>query len=536
MTMSSERKGLRILRGGAQRSDVSDTVDEAEIVDDDADVHETATHALSPREEIEQIKRENLTGRQLRIARRLAQRHNLSPTSDLDAVRLLRHQGIDPFGQKEAMGVLTPSNPAPGEPEPQGGMPAKGNQQVALPATIRKKAVGEHTPPPVIDDDTREREVRKIQRELVKRRRRRLGILMVKLAAFVMLPSLIAGYYFYSVATPMYATYSEFVIQKSESPSALAGGGGLLAGSPFETATDSITVQGYLTSRDAMLRLNEGPGFASFFMDENVDVLQRVDAEATNEEIYKVYKKKVIIGFDPSEGVIKMEVIAPSPEASHDISEALIGYAEERVDLLTERLRGDQLAGARAAYEEAEAKREAALDRVAFLQRQQETVDAAAENARILGQISELDTQVLQKQLELAQLEDNVRPNRTKLRVLKREIELLENKIAELRKLIASGNNAESSLVDNTAELRKAEADLALREQLLAQSLQNLETARIDANRQTRYLSMGVSPVTPDKATYPRAFENTLLSIVIFAGIYLMISLTASILREQVTT
>lgn len=535
--MSSNRKGFRILRGGNDGKTAPAEDLAMQATDDEPGaggmVEGAVEHrpTLTPRQEIEQIKKENLTGRQLRIARRMAQRHNLSPTSDLDAVRLLRRQGIDPFGQKDQMGVLTPANPAPGEPQ-------GGAQPVSLPATVRKQQVGkaDKVAPPVIDDDTREREVRKIQRELVKRRRRRLGILMVKLAAFVGLPSLIAGYYFYVVATPMYATYTEFVIQKAESPSALGGTGGLLSGSPFETATDSITVQGYLTSRDAMIRLNENPGFKQYFSAGTVDVLQRLEPDATNEDVYKVYKKRVIIGFDPTEGVVKMEVIAPSPDASKQISEALIGYAEEQVDQLTARLREDQLAGARTAYEEAEAKMEAALEEVAVLQRRQKTLDQAAENTRILAQITELEGQELSKELELAQLEDNVRPNRTKLRVLKREIEILQSKIADLRKLISDGNGTEGSLIDNTADVRKAETNLALRQQLLAQALQNLETARLDANRQTRYLSMGVSPVTPDKATYPKAFENTLLSIVIFAGIYLMVSLTASILREQITS
>ena len=50
-----------------------------------------------------------------------------------------------------------------------------------------------------------------------------------------------------------------------------------------------------------------------------------------------------------------------------------------------------------------------------------------------------------------------------------------------------------------------------------------------------RYLSLGVSPVAPDEPTYPRAFANTALALLIFAGIYLMISMTTAILREQVT-
>ena len=80
-----------------------------------------------------------------------------------------------------------------------------------------------------------------------------------------------------------------------------------------------------------------------------------------------------------------------------------------------------------------------------------------------------------------------------------------------------------------------AETDLQTRTMMMQQALQQLETARIEANRQVRYLSVGVSPVAPDEPTYPKAFTNTLLAGLIFLGIYLLISLTVSILREQVS-
>jgi capsular polysaccharide transport system permease protein len=44
-----------------------------------------------------------------------------------------------------------------------------------------------------------------------------------------------------------------------------------------------------------------------------------------------------------------------------------------------------------------------------------------------------------------------------------------------------------------------------------------------------------VEPVPSQEPSYPRSFENTLLAFLIFAGIYLMLSLTASILREQIS-
>ena len=62
------------------------------------------------------------------------------------------------------------------------------------------------------------------------------------------------------------------------------------------------------------------------------------------------------------------------------------------------------------------------------------------------------------------------------------------------------------------------------------------EEARIEANKQVRYLALSIAPVAPDEATYPKALQNTIVAFLIFAGIYLMLSLTASILREQVSS
>ena len=97
-------------------------------------------------------------------------------------------------------------------------------------------------------------------------------------------------------------------------------------------------------------------------------------------------------------------------------------------------------------------------------------------------------------------------------------------------------NDTQGSLASKTAQLRMAEVDLETRTMMMQESLQQLEAARIEANRQVRFLSVGVTPVPPDEPTYPRVFENTLIAFLIFGAIYLLISVTASILREQVSS
>ena len=359
-------------------------------------------------------------------------------------------------------------------------------------------------------------------------------MLAARLAGFVGLPTLLAAIYFFAIATPMYATKSEFVIQQADS-GAQKGASGLLSGTGLATSQDSITVQGYLNSREAMLRLDADMGFRAHFSDPSMDFIQRLDPGASNEDAYRSYRRNVKIGYDPTEGLVRMEVIAASPEVSAAFSRALIGYAEEQVDALTQRLRADQMEGAMGVFEEAEAKMMAAQRRVLALQEQLGVFDPVSENSALMSQITNFEVQLAEKRLSLQQLLDNARPNQARVAGTEGDIARLETMIADLRGQLTQGRGAEGSLASVSGQMRMAEVDLETRTLMMQEALQQLETARVEANRQVRYLSLGVNPVPPDEPTYPRAFENTLLALLIFSGVYLMISLTASILREQVT-
>ncbi len=477
---------------------------------------------------LDAIRREGLTGRQLRLARRMAQKHDLPATSDFDAVRVLRQSGIDPFQRANMLDIVTGDGPSDASaqtsrelapiPQTPGTMPAK---PISAPSPQQRAEVNQAT------------EILKIQRDILKRRRRKATLLFVRLCFFVALPTLFAAWYYYKIATPLYATRSEFVIQQSEA--ATGGLGGLFSGTQFATSQDSIAVQGYLQSRDAMLRLDKDLGFRAHFTDPAVDPLQRLDVDATDEAAYKIYKRNVRISYDPTEGLVRLEVAATDPQTAVAFAKALIGYAEEQVDQLTQRMREKNMEGARDSYDDAEAKMVEAQRQVVTLQEKYKVLSSEVEVSLITGQISGLETQLTQDRLSLAQMESNETPNLARMEPLKRRIGTLEAEIADLRSRLTEDSSSGLSLAKVQSELLIAQADLQTRQLLLAQALQQLETARIEANRQVRYLSLSVNPTAPDEASYPRAFENTMVALLIFSGIYLMISMTAAILREQMT-
>ena len=482
---------------------------------------------------IDAIRREGLTGRQLRMARRVAQKHNLPATSDFDAVRLLREQGIDPFARSNMLELVVPQGGASHDGEP--------DALQQLPQTVRG---GGNLPagreylrpsPEMSPAHQRELEIGQIQRDIAKRRRRRLMLLISRLAFFVFLPTVLAGYYFYAVATPMFSTKSEFLILQADNVGG-SGLGGLLSGTQFATSQDSIATQSYLQSKDAMLRLDGDVGFKSHFSQPWIDPIQRLSPDATNEEAYKIYKKNVQIGYDPTEGVIRMEVVAANPEVATSFATHLISYAEDRVNNLSQQKRGDQMRDAMSGFETAQQERRAAQEALVKLQQQGAMLDPEGVIAGLRAQINNMEMQLQEKQLQLAALQDNLRPNEARVEGAKGDVRRIENLLAELNRKMIDASAGENSLAELTVRIQMAQADLATRDMMLQSALQQVEQTRMEANRQVRYLTTSVQPVASQSPSYPRSFEDTILAFLIFSGIYLMFSLTASILREQVTS
>ena len=574
MTTKPKAKKFRIRRSGpaesgeptsavptqdAARNSAADAIDQANLSSPKQIESESAINA---------IRAEGLTGRQLRMARRVAQRHGLSPTSDFDAVRLLRAKGIDPFQQGNALELVVGDPKKPAEqpaaqpaqaPMPkarttvtgaaaaavasnlqqaqqaQQGQPQQGaDGKVQLPqkiATEKQMLPSTDTMSPA---ERRAIEIMKVQKDIAKRRRRRLMLLLSRLSFFVFLPAIIAGYYFYAVATPMYATKSEFLILKNDS--AGGGMGGLLTGTQFATNQDAIAVQSYLTSKDAMLRLDEDKGFREHFAEPSIDPIQRLDEDASNEDAYKVYKKRVQIGYDPTEGVVKMEVSAADPEVAAEFSRVLISYAEERVDNLSLRKRSNAVVDAEEGLIDAEAARSEAQEKLVRLQNEGTIIDPEAKIGALRGQINNIEVQLQEKQLQLQALLDNQRPNQSRVEGARGDIRRLEALLQQLNTEMTTATVGDDSLAEIAVRIQLAQADLATRDMMLQAALERLETARADATSQARYLTTSVVPVASEDPAYPRKFENTLLSFLIFSGIYLLFSLTASILREQVSS
>jgi capsular polysaccharide transport system permease protein len=358
------------------------------------------------------------------------------------------------------------------------------------------------------------------------------------MTVFIVAPVVAAFIWFSEYATPLFASEAEFVVQKSEggqpqiggmmgAAAGLAGGGG---------GQDAIMLQSFLTSRDALDMLEADHGFSRIFSDEKIDILKRLPPNAPREDVFDLYEKMVLVSYDPTEGLVHMEVLSPDPDISRAFALSLISYAEERIDSMTLRIREHQMAEAAMGYQQSEEALRIAQEKVIALQEAYSVLPPDAEAGVLSGRMGELEAQLVEARIRLTGMDRLQSPNRTQHQIAKDRVADLERELDRVRQdVIAPGSDGLSQAAIQ-GEIALAQGEVEARLAILAQSAQQMEMARLEASKQMRFLSVSVNPGMTDVAAYPEIWKNTGLTFLAIVGIYMAISLMGTVLREQVNS
>ena len=143
--------------------------------------------------------------------------------------------------------------------------------------------------------------------------------------------------------------------------------------------------------------------------------------------------------------MIRMEVAAADPQVSAEFSNQLIDYAEQRVNNLSAQKRDDQMRDAREGFERAEVERRAAQENLVRLQIEGSTLDPEGVIASLRTQIGQLETQIIEKEIELASLLNNARPNQSRVDGARGTLDILKDQLAALNNKMTDVSQGENS-------------------------------------------------------------------------------------------
>lgn len=363
--------------------------------------------------------------------------------------------------------------------------------------------------------------------ELRKRRLRALG-LRVSLGS--LLPTLVAMLYLALVASPQYQATASFTIEASDGgmPSGLEAFAGASMGAAMR---DTILAREQIVSEDLVAYLVEHHGFVEHYGARTHDPFYRLPAGASREDIYDYFMDLVEAEFDWQTGVVTVRVLAFTRRDARRICEAILQYAEVRMNERGERLRRDSLAVAERQVDRAQAELEEARVAVSEVRAASGQIDPASETVATVGIRSQVEIQLSSAQAELIALMQSMQPNAPQVLAARARVNGLAAAVARHdRQIVAEGRQSQLTRLEvyEPAQLRKEIAQRALEA-----SIATLEAARLSNIRQHRYLVRISGPLVPGEATHPEVFLDSLTVLVGSLSLVAILSLIVASVREH---
>lgn len=342
----------------------------------------------------------------------------------------------------------------------------------------------------------------------------RLKVISPTALVTAVLPTLIAILYFGLIASDVYLSESRFVVRSPEKSAASPLGMVLSAGGISSASEENFAVVDYIRSREALKHADQGGLVRRAYGADAISVFDRFGGllgQTSDEHLYRYFNDKVQIEFDPASHVTTLTVRGYDAVTARQINERLLQQAEQLVNRLSARARGDAIASAQAEVAEAREKARNATGALARFRNRSGIIDPEKQAAISLQMISKLQDALLLEQTQLTQLETYTPRNpqipavRTRVRMIKQEIERQSAQVA----------GGQGSLSAAASQYQELVFDAEFAGKQLAVALAALQDAQNEARKKQVYVDRIAEPNLPDYALEPRRLRGILATLVL---------------------
>jgi hypothetical protein len=345
----------------------------------------------------------------------------------------------------------------------------------------------------------------------------------------VVVPTLLAMGYYGFMASDQYESAADFVIKTQSGGDASPGLAGILGavgmggGHGDSLASgDSSMVQAYVDSDQILRDLSQDVDLRAMYCSSEIDWVSRLKTtpdffqkisgrktrrttsqEISDEDLLSYWRKKVTVADGHAPGTSTLKVLAFTPEDAKTIADHVISLGERLVNHVSERAMKDAVVFAQKEVNLAHDRAMKAFDDLQEFQARAKQVDpqgfakARSEiQGKLEGQLSTTQAQMEALRKDLPDEAPGIQQMRTQISALQEQLMVEKNQSTK------GGDGKSAAEVINEFGKRQLETEFASKDYLSA--LTALESARITANRQNRYLESFNLPNLPDKPALPR--------------------------------
>jgi capsular polysaccharide transport system permease protein len=375
---------------------------------------------------------------------------------------------------------------------------------------------------------------------LKKSRHPKLKMLSSPFYLVIVLPFLLFAFYQVFLASDRYESRVMVIIKSPDAVSTLDPAMALLSGLGSATSTgDNELLKSYIYSMDLLTFLDNQIQLKEHYSDDAVDLISRLDKQASSEDFLAYFKSRVTIDVDAISGVLTINAQGFEPSYTQKIAAAISLKAESFINRIGNDLAQSQLEFVKKEHEVTELRLQEAKSKILEFQKRYNLLDPEAEGMALQRITYELESQIAAKKAEVGALKSAMSESAPQVLQIRSQLESLEQQLRLERERLTNENNAggpsgEVGVSEILSQFSKLKIGLEFALQAYASSQVSLEKSRVEAYRQIKYLVMIESPVLPEDAKYPKVLYNLglfLAAALMLFGIGKIIMATVNELR-----
>ena len=352
-------------------------------------------------------------------------------------------------------------------------------------------------------------------------RRRRSPVVLCTFLIVVALPVLLAGVYLFFVAADQYVAEFRFALRSAEPEPRVPTIFFQESPAPTPTLLDSYIVVQYLASRAAVDDLDATLDLRTMFSRPEADWLARLDLPVSVEELVKYWKGQVDAFFDATNGTIVVRARAFTRQDALSLAEGILAASERLVNELSTRARRDTLRNAKEEVGRSERRLKSALTQLRDFRDREGLIDprkTAEATSALAGRVRD---ELVRADTELSTLKHYMRDDAPSVKMLEARVQSLEAQRRSVESEVTDTEKTRSEALSRVmGSYEQLEAERTFAENAYQRSLQGLDRARMNADRQQVYLASFVRPTLPEKALYPRRLLSLTVVFVIAFGVW----------------
>tara|TARA_R110002051_G_scaffold45702_1_gene92138 strand:- start:6211 stop:7431 length:1221 start_codon:yes stop_codon:yes gene_type:complete len=331
--------------------------------------------------------------------------------------------------------------------------------------------------------------------------------LLIAFLVMVLLPAAGSSWYLYTRAADQYASTLGFTVRSEDVSSSLdllSGLGSSLGGGGSH---DSDILYEFISSQELVRKADAALDLRRIFSRHyDTDPLLSFNTDGTIEDLTAFWQRMVRVSYDSGSGLIELRTLAFRAVEAKQIAQLIYDESSEMINELSAIARSDATRYAQEELTLALERLKLAREAMTTFRLANQIVDPNADIQVQMGLLTTLQTQQVSALIEFDLISETASPNDPRVAQARRRLEVIEALIDNERQKFGAGGSGPTGqqFARTIAEFERLSVDREYAEATYATALNALDTARAEANRQSRYLAAYIQPTLAEKSEFPQ--------------------------------